>query len=131
MVERHGSEPAIVPTVNVEEQIIDIINNYRSRGHKTNMILCRTQAECDDLYRRLMHKMPIIRMRSFDTITPETTIILPVYLSKGLEADGVIVAGVSSAWKTEEDRNLMYVAATRALHELTVLTEGDEIPLLS
>lgn len=131
MVERHGSLPAIVSMKNAEEQIVDIIKEYRSRGHKTNMILCRTQAECDDLYLRLMHKMPIIRMRSFDTITPETTIILPVYLSKGLEADGVIVAGVSSEWKTEEDRNLMYVAATRALHELTVLTEGDEIPLLS
>ena len=64
-------------------------------------------------------------MRSFDTFTPGTTVILPVYLSKGLEADGVVVVGVSDDWNTEEDRNLMYVAATRALHELTILTDGE------
>ena len=125
MMERYGEKPQISTFINPVEQIKQTIAAYRSRGHKTNMILCRTQKECDELYRQLMHEIPVIRMRSFDTFTPGTTVILPVYLSKGLEADGVIVAGVSDEWNTEEDRNLMYVAATRALHELTVFISGD------
>lgn len=124
MMDRHGTEPQILPFTDPVQQIKETLVGYRSRGHKTNMILCRTQKECDDLYRKLIHEIPVIRMRSFDTFTPETTVILPIYLSKGLEADGVIVAGVSNDWNTEEDRNLMYVAATRALHELTIFTDG-------
>lgn len=125
MVDRHGPEPRIHPFTDPVEQIEQTIHGYHAKGHKTNMILCRTQAECDVLYRKLMHVIPVIRMRSFDAYTPGTTVILPVYLSKGLEADGVIVAGVSEEWNTNEDRNLMYVAATRALHELTVFFQGD------
>ncbi len=125
LMDRHGELPQILPCTDLVEQIKKTVESYRAKGHKTNMILCRTQGECDALYRKLMHQMPVIRMRSFDTFTPETTVILPVYLSKGLEADGVIVAGVSEDWNTEEDWNLMYVAATRALHELTVFTVGD------
>ncbi len=125
IMDRHGSEPQILSFSDPVTQIKEVLAGYRARGHKTNMILCRTQKECDDLYRRLIHEIPVIRMRSFDTLTPETTVILPIYLSKGLEADGVIIAGVSDEWNTEEDRNLMYVAATRALHELTIFTDGN------
>ncbi len=125
LMDRHGEQPQIEAFTDPVEQIKSTIASYRAKGHKTNMILCRTQRECDELYRKLMHKMPLIRMRSYDTFTPETTVILPVYLAKGLEADGVILAGVSTDWNTEEDRNLMYVAATRALHELTVFTVGE------
>jgi len=125
LVDRSGTAPQILAMEDPIEQIKKILNGYRARGHKTNMILCRTQKECDDLYRLLMREIPVIRMRSYDTFTPDTTVILPVYLSKGLEADGVIIAGVSDDWNTEEDRNLMYVAATRALHELTVLIKGN------
>ncbi len=131
IMERHGEKPQILPFSNPVEQIKKTIAQYRSRGHKTNMILCRTQKECDELFRQLMHEIPVVRMRSFDTFTPGTTVILPIYLSKGLEADGVIVAGVSDAWNMDEDRNLMYVAATRALHELTVFTNGEDLKILS
>ncbi len=130
MVDRHGTEPQVLSFTDPVKQIKETVAGYHARGHKTNMILCRTQRECDELYRKLMREMPVIRMRSFDSFTPGTTVILPVYLSKGLEADGVIVAGVSADWNTEEDRNLMYVAATRALHELTVFTDGDAGNLL-
>ncbi len=131
MVDRHGAVPRIEKITDEVSQIKQTIEQYRAAGHRTNMILCRTQEECDLLYRKLMHEMPVIRMRSFDTFTPETTVILPIYLSKGLEADGVVIVGDTAEWKTKEDRNLMYVAATRALHELTVLYRVEPGPLLS
>lgn len=45
---------------------------------------------------------------------------IPVYLAKGLEYDAVIVAGEKDKGFTKEEVNLLYVAATRALHALTV-----------
>jgi DNA helicase-2/ATP-dependent DNA helicase PcrA len=50
-------------------------------------------------------------------------VILPAHLSKGLEFDGVIIAGASEAnWgESELELKLLYIAATRALHYLVVL----------
>lgn len=42
--------------------------------------------------------------------------ILPVYKAKGLEFDGVIVYTESDEAYTEDEKNLLYVAITRALH---------------
>jgi DNA helicase-2/ATP-dependent DNA helicase PcrA len=131
VVDRHGPEPVIEKLTDPIAQIKSILESYRSRGRNTNMILCRTQEECDRLYKLLMHEIPVIRMRSFDTFSKETNVILPIYLSKGLEADGVILVGKTEEWNTPEDRNLMYVAATRALHELTVLYDGEKGNILS
>lgn len=53
--------------------------------------------------------------------------VLPVYLSKGLEFDAVILADAdaehygAAAW----DAKLMYVGCTRALHELWLLHSGE------
>ncbi|MNZ96041.1 Helicase IV [compost metagenome] len=53
--------------------------------------------------------------------------MLPVYLSKGLEFDAVILADAdqdhygATAW----DAKLMYVGCTRALHELWLLHNGE------
>jgi DNA helicase-2/ATP-dependent DNA helicase PcrA len=59
--------------------------------------------------------------------------IIPSYLSKGLEFDAVIVSNASSDIYSEKERNLFYVVLTRALHklelyhtdELTKLITGD------
>ena len=131
MVNRHGPSPTLCAQTDLTAQIAEILENYQKQGHKTNMILCRTQEECDRLYRSLVHKIPVVRMRSCSTYTPETTMILPIYLSKGLEADGVIVVGDTKEWNSPEDRNLMYVAATRALHELTILYKTEPGAILS
>ena len=47
-------------------------------------------------------------------------VILPAYLAKGLEFDQVIVL---TQGFTSQDNNLFYVCCTRALHQLTIVTE--------
>ena len=46
--------------------------------------------------------------------------IIPSYLSKGLEFDAVIVSNASNEHYTETERNLFYVVLTRALHKLDI-----------
>lgn len=58
--------------------------------------------------------------------------VIPSYLTKGLEFDGVIVADASreNYRLTPRDARLLYVVCTRALHELSVLYTGAITPLL-
>lgn len=58
--------------------------------------------------------------------------IIPSYLTKGLEFDGVIVADASAEnyRLTPRDARLLYVVCTRALHELTLFHTGERTPLL-
>lgn len=53
--------------------------------------------------------------------------VLPVYFSKGLEFDAVIVTDVDREHYSKEDAKLLYVGCTRALHELWLL-HGEEMP---
>lgn len=58
--------------------------------------------------------------------------VLPVYLAKGLEFDAVLLLDVDSFHYDGgvQDAKLLYVGATRALHELWVLYEEEPSPLL-
>ena len=58
--------------------------------------------------------------------------VIPSYLTKGLEFDGVIVADASARnyGMSNRDARLLYVVCTRALHDLTLLYTGELSPLL-
>ena len=52
-------------------------------------------------------------------------------LAKGLEFDeAVLLDADGRQYATEADRNLLYVAVTRAMHALTVLYRDEPSPLL-
>jgi DNA helicase II / ATP-dependent DNA helicase PcrA len=51
-------------------------------------------------------------------------IVCTAHLAKGLEFDRVIVADASArTFRTAMDRNLLYIACTRAMHQLTVISD--------
>ena len=57
--------------------------------------------------------------------------IIPVYLSKGLEFDAVLISDVNKErFHSEDDKNLLYIACTRALHRLSLFFAGVPSPLL-
>ena len=52
-------------------------------------------------------------------------VVCTPYLAKGLEFDRVIIPDASEAvFATEMDRNLLYVACTRAMHRLSLISVG-------
>ena len=64
------------------------------------------------------------------TVFPEGVALCSVRLAKGLEFDEVILLDVDDRqYATEADRNLLYVAITRALHRITILYR-DQLSLL-
>ncbi len=60
-------------------------------------------------------------------------IICTAHMAKGLEFDRVIIPDADAdagIYHTDMDRNLLYVACTRAMHRLTLVTSGTPSPLL-
>ena len=56
----------------------------------------------------------------------EGVVVATIPLAKGLELDEVIVPFASADhYHSESDRSLLYVACTRAMHQLTVTFAGE------
>ena len=57
--------------------------------------------------------------------------IIPAYLSQGLEFDAVLVCGADNwNYHDEDDKNLLYVACTGALHRLSLFCEKEVSTLI-
>ncbi|UQZ33015.1 DNA helicase UvrD [Paenibacillus sp. PK3_47] len=100
------------------------------REYRTVAVLTRSLREAQELYGELAGHFDDIHL--IDGSMTEYLgglSVLPVYLSKGLEFDAVILADAdedhygAAAW----DAKLMYVGCTRALHELWLLS-GSGLP---
>ncbi|GGF79023.1 DNA helicase [Paenibacillus albidus] len=97
------------------------------REYRTVAVLARTLREAQELYTVLAaHFEDIHLIDGSMTQYMGGLSVLPVYLSKGLEFDAVILTDAdldhygTAAW----DAKLMYVGCTRALHELWLLHNG-------
>ena len=111
------------------------VRDAQDAGHSNVAIVTRRAAEAERLAEAL---------REFDTdAQPITTqehryrgglVILPVSLAKGLEFSAAIVTGADEATydsSTEYERRLLYVAASRALHWLGLVSAGELHPLVA
>ena len=58
-------------------------------------------------------------------------IVVPSFLAKGLEFDAVVLWQVNAKnYHEEDERELLYTVASRAMHRLTMLASPDVTPLL-
>jgi DNA helicase II / ATP-dependent DNA helicase PcrA len=127
---RSGDEVKI-RKVSQEEQVAFLnkqIAELQNKGATTIAIIGRTEETCELLYKKLMKsglKLTFINSKQRDY--QGGTSILPVYLSKGLEFDAVILLDVNQLHyqKNIRDSKLLYVACTRALHDLTICYSED------
>lgn len=75
--------------------------------------------------------MDIRLEKSDSTAVLNGTFIIPVYMYKGLEFDAVLICDADyEHYSTKEDKKLLYIACTRALHRLNLFYTGTVSPLL-
>lgn len=105
-----------------------------ARGSKPGAILCKTAADCEAVYRSLAanDRDNLALITSRDAAIPDKPVIVPSYLAKGLEFDSVVIFGADGDryCEREYDLKLLYVAVTRALHELHIFWTGRLAPAL-
>ncbi len=100
-----------------ESYLKEDINQLKEK-HKSIAIITKDDFKAENIYDLLSKEYDITKIDSTSKIFTRNLIIIPAYMSKGLEFDSVIVLD-SKSYKNNE-LNLLYVACTRAQHELII-----------
>lgn len=132
-VVRHGEEPTFHEMMTFDaEQIADIYAQIRSKGHHSIALICKTTDEAKKATKALQKvNMNVQTLFETSEIDQDALLIIPSHLAKGLEFDAVIIAAVDHPFRdTSIDRKLLYVALTRAMHELHLVAPKKENFLL-
>lgn len=133
---RHGEPVEIVKkdsVVSIAQDIIEKICYLKSINYKTIAIICKTMEECQVLSPLLNKAIKDIYIITGNEKEYRSgVVIVPSYLSKGLEFDAVFIANANSInYKDNElDTKLLYVSMTRPLHQLIIYYHDELTPLL-
>ena len=134
-MERHGDAPEIVvcaTEAEAERRIRDEIAAFEASEHKSLAIIAKTQGQAKKLHARVVKDAVEARLLDERSAGFSTGIVVCTpHLANGLEFDRVIIPDASAeVFATQMDRNLLYVACTRAMYRLTVISIGAPSPLL-
>ncbi|KRK34603.1 RNA polymerase recycling motor HelD [Loigolactobacillus bifermentans] len=99
----------------------------------TTAIITKTLPESQALTQQLKAAgVKVTLIRSENQRLAAGTIVVPSYLAKGLEFDAIIAWQVDAAnYGSDDERQLLYTIASRAMHRLTLLSSGTLSPLLA
>lgn len=135
-ISREGSKPLVV-RAGSEQALTDALKSQvrelRRAGVESVAVVCRTAADAKSVYEQLRTSL-----RGLTLVTRRATafeggaVVIPSYLSKGLEFDAVLIHNASDAvYSNERELRLLYTACTRALHHLFIYYTGQLTPLMS
>ena len=113
-----------IPKEQAVNQIMQDIEIMRENGIKRIAIITKNNTETLELYDKLKDQLDdinIIQQNAKAGIG--NMVILPSYISKGFEFDGVIAYTDEDHEYQEKDKYLFYVVCTRAQHNLTVYNQ--------
>ncbi len=131
-IERHGRRPGIVECANGDGQTNRILELIDQHEHRSLGIICKSVPQAEALYRVLADAGVGLTLLDYgSTAFTEGIVITSAHISKGLEFDGVIVPDVDTTnYSDEMDKCMLYIACTRAMHELHLTHVGPLSPLL-
>ena len=132
---RHGNPVSVTAYDSNEDMnraVVTIIENWKSEGHGTIAVICADEQEASAVTQILSKKMKLADSNPETAVFDEGVMVLPVEYTKGLEFDAVLLYHPSKEQYPAEDQyvKLLYVAATRALHELAVVHVNDLTELI-
>ena len=131
---RNGDSPKVYIADNSEifiDEIVKEIKLCQEKGFQSICLICKTEKNSIYLFNKIKHKLDIQLIKNGSVSDLQGVFILPVYMSKGLEFDAVLICDADSQnYHDEDDKNLLYVACTRALHKLSLFCENEVSPLI-
>jgi DNA helicase-2/ATP-dependent DNA helicase PcrA len=131
---RSGDPPQLISAADrtaLEEKLLDEIALSKSKGFKSVGVICKDAWQAEELYARLKDKTALSLARPDRELNLSGALVIPITMSKGLEFDSVLVYDVSAGqYGTRDDKKLLYIAATRALHRLCLFYTGEISPLI-
>ena len=134
-IDRHGEKVDIFKQEKFDaKQIIKRAVELK-KSYNTVAIICKNISETL-LYNQEVQNNEnpnMFRMvtKNDNIFVSDKIMIIPSYLSKGLEFDAVVVSNASSENYAEKERNLFYVVLTRALHKLDIFYTNEFTNLIT
>ncbi|WP_242582658.1 HelD family protein [Hymenobacter telluris] len=126
-LERHGPEPTVTHCNSQAEEletVRQLVEAFAGSGNQSLGIICKTRQHAAQVYRALQG-LDVQQLTEDSTTFKEGAVVTTAHLAKGLEFDAVVVPFASARhYTTEVDKRLLYVACTRAMHQLTLTYSG-------
>ncbi|MDF8372240.1 RNA polymerase recycling motor HelD [Weissella paramesenteroides] len=132
--ERKGALPTISVVPTTEAMVTGIVQQLASNqaATETTAIITKTLAEAKVAYAALRDQADVTIIRTENQRLVPGTIIVPAYLAKGLEFDAVIMwDAATKVYHGDDERQLVYTIASRAMHQLTIFAVQELTPLLA
>lgn len=131
---RKGEVPGVYEAFSSSEltnMLVKEIQLCNKTGYRSVGLICKTEKDAIHLYDQLKDRIHIRLVKGDSVEDLNGTFIIPVCMSKGLEFDAVLICNANKKhFNTEDDKNLLYIACTRALHRLNLFYFGEISPLL-
>ena len=128
-VERHGEAPIMVACSDKNDEITKIkqlLDAFLQSGNASLGIILKTNSAALVFHKLLAEDYQIQLISPDSTSFTNGISVTSIQMSKGLEFDEVIVPEVNcDTYQNTNDRSLLYIAATRAMHRLTLLYWGE------
>lgn len=126
---RHGKEVRVSACADFRELLAETLTTvlgWVEAGMETIAVVCADEEEVKRVTAGLEGKAPLLATGADRIEFTEGVMVLSLEYTKGLEFDAVLLFNASEANYPAKDGYVkrLYVAATRALHELVVLHQG-------
>ena len=120
-IRRSTNKPVIIRkgVEDIKSRLLEDIN-YLSNNYQSLAIITKDIKEAEDIYNMIKDDVDISLVDASTRGFRKTFIIIPAYVSKGLEFDSVIIYNNRDNSYKKNERNLLYVACTRCQHELII-----------
>lgn len=127
--ERNGERPELEQVTDAHELHSSIkakVAELQARGFQSIAIICKSAEESIRAYESLASIEEIILVKSNAIEYEQGVVVIPAYMSKGIEFDAVLLYNASGqVYDDESLRKLFYTACTRAMHHLTLYSVGE------
>lgn len=134
-LERHGEVPQVLACKSETDElntIQQLLKDFEQQEHKSLGIICKTQQQVNKLYEALSADYNIQLLNAVSVAFGSGIVITTAHLAKGLEFDRVLVPFVSAQnYTTAPDRQMLYVACTRAMHQLILTYTKKPSPFIA
>ena len=124
-VNRHGEQIDVKICESKNEMLArleDEIKEGQNKSYSRIAIIAKDDQEAKELYDIFDKKLKCTILSKQNTLIETGVIFTSSGMSKGLEFDKVIIPNCDELnYKTAVDKKVLYISATRALHELVVL----------
>ncbi|MGD6857484.1 RNA polymerase recycling motor HelD [Bacillus infantis] len=124
-VVRHGESPAFIKReegAGLARQIAEKVKELRKEQLKNFAVIGKTMKDCQTLFDYFKEETneKVRLLAEQESIPKDEIVIVPSYLSKGLEFDAVFIVSIHEKYdaSSEIDIKLLYVGMTRPLHRL-------------